>query len=143
MKHNLDTERSQFFCAYYQGKVILSFYISPVFKIFRSTETFYTQDHTDIDSLIAELQGWKSKGVTEIVSWGYNDEGGYSYDVIESDDSLENRRLQYQLDLEEQEVAYDLAFRICDLVNKGDFAEADRELTKLRNNKFMYSLREY
>jgi hypothetical protein len=143
MKYNLDTERSQSFRAFYQGILVCSFYISPVFKVFRKTETFYTQNHTDIDSLIAELQYWKSKGVTKIESWGYNDDSGYSYDVVESDDILKTRIVQYQLDLKEQEIAYDIAFRICDLIDKGYFAEADRELTKLRNNRFMYSLQEY
>lgn len=141
MSH-LQTDRAQYFTAYYEGKVILSFTISPVYKVFRSSEIFYTQEHTSVDSLITEIQEWKAKGVTEIESWGYNDEGGYCYSEYESDESLEQRKAEYEVNLREQEEAYTLAFSICHLVSIGEFAEADRKLTKLRNTKWMYNLKE-
>lgn len=142
MSNNLDTQRSQIFNAYYKCKQILRFTIAPLYKIYCHKETFHTQDHTDIDSLITELQEWKSKGITEIGSWGWNDSGGYSYEVEESDECLEKRKDQYEIDLKEQEKAYNLAFSICHLISVGDFAEADRKLTVLRNTKWMYNLKE-
>lgn len=56
MPHNLQTDREQCFTAYNQGKVVLSFTISPVYRITRQCEIFYTQEHSEIDSLIKELQ---------------------------------------------------------------------------------------
>ncbi len=140
MSHKLDTEITQQFNAYNQGKLILSFTIAPVHKVFRKKDFFSTEEHTTLDSLLAELQEWKAKGVTDIESYNYG--GGFSYTEYESDESLSKRKEQYELDLKEQEKAYDLAFSVCHLVSIGDFAEAERELTKLRNTKSMYNLKE-
>lgn len=101
MSHNLQTDREQHFSAYNQGKVILSFTIAPVYKVFRKKGFFYTNEHTTLDSLLEELQEWKEKGVTDIDS--YSDGGGFSYTEYESDESLAKRKEQYEIDLKEQE----------------------------------------